>query len=618
MYECADSFRPIQRRARAVQGAGGRRRELLALAAIALASAACSARSAVGEKLATPAPFATPSRTQAPRSLRAELDRIIDEHLRTEPRTGRWLGLHAYDGKIADYSPDGIRRRVERLDAIERALDSAAPPLTDDDKLDVALVRRHVALNRFRLVELRVASREPQFYEELFAVNDYLDRDYAPLEERVARLVEHEEAALLQVHRVRQNLTTPLAKRVIETAIKIYDGYASYLRNDVAKLAGAVGTPELRTRFARANEALAREAEALAKFLREVELPRGDESHVLGPNRFKQLLEVQEGFTGTLAEFKAMGEQNLAENKAAYEALLAKGIKPKRIDVTALMREAESILEGSRRFVKDRALVTIPAEDRAVLRETPPYMRYNAAFLNAAGPFEARPLALYYMTLPDPAWPKEEQEAYVMSRGVLAATTVHEVYPGHFLQSQWVRRAPTRVQKLFDSYSFVEGWAHYAEQLLIDEGFGAGDPELRLGQLSDALLRNCRYVVALAVHAEGMSLKQAERRFIDDCHQDKATAREQATRATFDPGYFAYTLGKLQILELRAEAQRRLGAAFSMRAFHDALLSHGAPPIPLVRERVMRDLGVPDDRSVEARAYRGSFGSSSRDAELMQ
>jgi uncharacterized protein (DUF885 family) len=142
------------------------------------------------------------------------------------------------------------------------------------------------------------------------------------------------------------------------------------------------------------------------------------------------------------------------------------------------------------------------------------------------------------------------------------------------------------------SYSFVEGWAHYGEQLMIEAGFEAHDPETLLGQLRDALARNCRYVVSIGVHAEGMTMVEAERRFVEDCHQDGATARQNARRATFDPGYFAYTLGKLQILSLREEAQRRLGKAFSLGRFHDELLSHGAPPISLIRERVLGDLAA--------------------------
>jgi len=250
-------------------------------------------------------------------------------------------------------------------------------------------------------------------------------------------------------------------------------------------------------------------------------------------------------------------------------------------------------MDSSREFILKKDLVTLPTSDKAVIKETPPFMRWNSAFLNPPGPFEKNATtAFYYITMPDPTWSKKDQEGYIMQKGILLSTTVHEVYPGHFLQGQWERRAPTTVQATFGSYSFIEGWAHYIEQMMIEEGFGAEDTQNHLGQLSDALLRNCRYVVSLGIHTEGMTLDQAAKRFQTDCFQDKATAREQAARGTFDPGYFAYTLGKIQILELREEVKKKLGDRFSLKKFHDALLSHGSPALPLIRDRVLMQLGA--------------------------
>jgi uncharacterized protein (DUF885 family) len=323
-----------------------------------------------------------------------------------------------------------------------------------------------------------------------------------------------------------------------------------------------------------------------------VELPKGDASHVLGEERYKKLLLVQEGLSLPLAEFKKMGEDNLAQNKAAYQAL-AKQAKITRPKAERLLAEATRMVEESRRFLLDKKIASIPTDERAIVKESPPFMRWNSAFLRAPGAFERKGLeAFYYITLPDPSWPKKEQEEYIMPFGTLLSTTVHEVYPGHFLQGLWAHRAPTNVQKMFSSYSFGEGWAHYAEQMMLDEGIGKQDPQNRLGQLSDALLRNCRFAVSLGVHVEGMTLEQAERRFVEDCFQDRATAREQATRATFDPGYFAYTFGKIQILKLREEAKAALGAKFSLQRFHDALLSHGSPPVALIHDRVLAEIGA--------------------------
>jgi uncharacterized protein (DUF885 family) len=579
------------------------RRSLLATTSIAaaLALSACGGApppvpppaSVIPAYSGATTPARKPAAIEAPASPFAALrDRILDRWLVEDPAQGRELGLHDFDGKVADYSAAAITARIARLkqDRADLAAVSKAS-LSPDDALDLALLLREVDLTLFQLDELGEWQRRPQFYNSIFDVDPYLVRDYAPLEERVKKLLAHEKAALAQVSNIQANLKSPLSKAVAATSIKSYKGFAEYLRGDVATLTKGVGDAAFQSDLQQTGEALAKKALEVASFL-EAEVKKGDESHVLGKARFEKLLAVQEGLSTPLAELEAMGEQNLAENKKAYEAL-AKKTKLKRPRQEALFSEATRIMDASRAFLIDKKLVTIPTEDKAVAKETPPFMRWNSAFLNPPGAFETRAkTAFYYITLPDPTWKKKEQEEYVMPLGILLSTTVHEVYPGHFLQNQWIQRAPSRAQKMLGAYSFIEGWAHYAEQMIVDEGFGADDPQSRLGQLSDALLRNCRFVVSIGVHTKGLSLARAEQRFNADCKQDKATSREQAARATFDPGYFAYTLGKMQILALREEAKKKLGDRFSMQRFHDALLAHGSPPVALIHDRVLRDLGA--------------------------
>lgn len=581
-----------------------RRLALLApLAALAACSGSASAPPSSLGAAPPPAPAppqavasAEPARPAgAPREpFTALRDRILREWVADEPAFARSRGLHEQDGKVTDYAAEAIERRLARLErdrAALAAVDAAA--LSPDEALDRALLLQQIDLKLFNGRDLEEWRRRPQFYGDLFGVNQYLDRAYAPLPERARRLLEHEKAALAQAPRILENLASPMPKPVIEVAVKIFRGYAEYLRGDVVKLLKGVGDPAFQADFEETNAALAAAAEKLAEHLAKVELPKGDASHVLGEARYRKLLLAQEGLSMPLAEFKKMGEDDLAANKAAYQEL-ARKVKASRPKAEQLLAEATRMMESARKFIVDKEIVSLPSDERAIVKETPPYMRWNAAFLDAPGPFDRKGLeAFYYITKPDPSWPRKEQEEYVMLRGTLLSTTVHEVYPGHFVQGLWESRAPTDAQKMFGSYSFVEGWAHYVEQMMIEQGFGKEDPQSRLGQLADALLRNCRVVVSLGVHAEGMSLDEAERRFVDDCFQDRATAREQAVRATFDPGYFAYTLGKLEILKLREEAKAALGPAFSLRRFHDALLSHGSPPLPLVRERVLAELGAP-------------------------
>lgn len=523
----------------------------------------------------------------------ADLEQVLNAVVQ-KPAVGRSLGLRdQFDGKVADYSAAGIEGRIALLNKAKADLAGIeATQLDSNGQLDLELLRLAVAEELFQLQDLKTWQRRPQFYDELFSVESYLTRDYAALEVRAARLLKHVQAALPQTIHIKKNLKGPLPESFVKTDIGIYRGYAEYLSGDVVKLLEPVSEPKLKADAIAAVQALAREATAVADHLEQVELPRADQSFAMGVEKYQRLLAVQEALDMPLADFEQMAEADLQRNKAAYQELRskAKETKPK---VSELLQTATRLTFDAKAFLEQKGLITLPPDGKIEVKETPPFMQWNSAFLDGPGPFDRPDLtAYYYITLPNPSWPQQEQDAYVMSHGTLLATSVHEVFPGHFLHGQWIRRAPTRAQQMLGSYSFVEGWAHYTEQLMVDEGFGGGTPEVRLGQLGDALLRNCRFVASIGLHTKGMTLVQAEDRFVNDCFQDRATAKQQALRGTFDPGYFAYTLGKLQILKLREEVKAALGTNYDARKFHDALLSHGAPPVPLLRSRVKHSLGI--------------------------
>jgi hypothetical protein len=553
-----------------------------------MACTACSGSRPAPAKIETPPaalaippapPEKAPAAPSASEAFERASQRVLDELLADDPGTARELGLHEYDGRIAPMSREAIAARIARLRDAESELatfDDHA--LTQDEVLDRAELKSWIATSLFWLVDMDGPRKVPSTYEALFAVAPYVDRDYAPLEERAKRLVAQEEAALLEMPHARENLSPPLSKPVAEVAARNFAGFAAYLRGDVARLLGALGDEAQRARFAKANGALANAAADLGAWLK-MEAARGDQSHVLGPARFAKLLRVQEGLDTPLADFARMNEADLEANKKAYEELAAT-VTPVAVREADLFAAATRMMQGARDFAKDHGIVTFASDDAVTVRETPPYARWNFASIEMSGPFETARSAFYQITYPDRAWPQKEREAYLGTMGDLLGTTIHEVYPGHFVQGRWAERAPTRVQKAFGSYSFVEGWAHYVERAN------------RLAMLRGALLRNCRFAAAVGIHTQGMTVEEAARRFETDCHQDTATAREQAARGTFDPGYFAYTLGKLQILALRDRAAASLGKAFSIQRFHDALLSHGAPPVALAADTVLRQIGA--------------------------
>ena len=299
-----------------------------------------------------------------------------------------------------------------------------------------------------------------------------------------------------------------------------------------------------------------------------------------------------------LAELEAAGRRELERNlKSLKEALaaFAPGVavaealarvsarKPAEGPVEAARRQ----LDGLRRFVEEAGLVSIPGEEEALIAEAPPYQRWNSAYIDIPGPYDRHLPSIYYIAPPDPAWSAAEQEQYIPNEADLLFVTIHEVWPGHFLQFLHSNRTESELARLFVTYGFAEGWAHYSEEMMWEAGFGEKDPFLHLGQLQNALLRNVRYLVALGLHAGTMTLEEAERMFREEGLQDPANARQQASRGAFDPGFLNYTLGKLMVRKLRDDWTADRGGTAAWREFHDRFLSYGGPPVPLVRKAMM-------------------------------
>jgi hypothetical protein len=244
-------------------------------------------------------------------------------------------------------------------------------------------------------------------------------------------------------------------------------------------------------------------------------------------------------------------------------------------------------LTDLRQFVIDKDLVTIPGPEEAKVEEAPPFNRWNIAYIEIPGPYETNLPSVYYIAPPDPSWPKAEQQAYIPGRDVLLFTSAHEVWPGHFLQFLHANRAKWTFGRLFVGYAFAEGWAHYTEEMMFDAGLEGSSAEAHVGQLSEALLRNVRFISAIGMHTGTMTMAESEQMFRDKGFQDPGNARQQAARGTYDPGFLNYTLGKLMIMKLREDWIATHGGASSLKAFHDEFLSYGGPPIPLVRAQML-------------------------------
>jgi hypothetical protein len=252
---------------------------------------------------------------------------------------------------------------------------------------------------------------------------------------------------------------------------------------------------------------------------------------------------------------------------------------------------ARAQLKGLRQFIKDKDLVTVPGSEQALVAEAPPYQRWNFAYIDIAGPYDKGMPSVYNIAPPDPKWPLAEQLAYTPGEAGLLFTSVHEVWPGHFLQFLHANRSPSQFGKVFVGYAFAEGWAHYVEEMMWDAGLGQGSAEVHVGQLLNALLRNARFVCAIGMHTQNMTVAECEKLFLEQAYTDPGSARQQADRGTFDPAYLNYTMGKLMIRKLRDDWTASHPGPNSLKAFHDAFLAYGGPPIPLVRAQMLGQAG---------------------------
>ncbi len=520
----------------------------------------------------------------------------IDEYYRRNPERAVDAGLHQYDGQASDWSLDAMR---EYSAWIAATIDAAQgyEELQGNEAFERDYLTKALGGQAFWIDQTDNLTKNPTAYVYRIGLGVYVDREYAPLEQRLRAYTEYVAGLPRRLQQMRDNLEPPLPAPYVETGQRILDGLAGYLANTVPQQFAAVEDEDLQRQFAAANAAAAEAVQATADWLGELKAT-ATQDYALGEELFLRMLRDTQGLDITLQELKAAGQADLDSNlKALYEACaeFAPGAstedcvrkvserKPPEGAVAGATRQ----LPGLKKFVIENGIASIPGTEEALVDEAPPHRRFNFAYINIPGPFEKGLPSVYYIAPPDPSWSEEDQRAYVPGETDLLATSIHEVWPGHFLQYLHSNRAENRVGRHFSTYSFGEGWGHYTEQMMLDAGYGDGDPEIKIGQLLNALLRNVRYMSAIGLHTEGMTVEQSQAMFEEKAFQDFGNASQQAYRGTYDPGYLNYTLGKLMINKLRDDWTAGRGGREAWGAFHDQLLSFGSPPIPLLRDQML-------------------------------
>ncbi|RYZ46036.1 MAG: DUF885 domain-containing protein [Myxococcaceae bacterium] len=582
------------------------------LAALLLLSPGCTT-SRPAARVESPAVTPAPSSAQV--ALRAFVDAHLEEHFRRSPMSATYAGLHAHDGELRGFRPEerasDLTYLKARLAALPSVVDRAALP--PEDRADYDILENHF---RARILELEVVrswERNPNAYLGFASgsVFQLINRDFAPLEDRMRSAVKRMAVVPEVFAAAPASLQNP-PKLWTEIALEQVKGTRALYAQTLPQAFAPVKDAELQEAFQREQARCLEAIDGYIRFLKDDLLPRSNGDFAIGEETYRQKLQYEEGVTESIDSLLAWGRSEMKRTQEQFREVagrIAPGKAP--MDVyrelgrehpapAELVATTEATLEEIRQFLIDRRIITVPSEVRAKVAETPAFSRaLSFASMSTAGPFEAKATeAYYYVTPPDPAWSAEQtaQHMSFYNRYALPIVSIHEAYPGHYVQFLWTNRIPSKVRRLFGSGSFSEGWGLYTEQMMLDEGYGGTGPQvdrLRLNQLALYLQRLARYMAGLSLHTRGMTYAQAVRLFEEEAYMTRINAEREARRGTSDPTYLVYALGKKMLMELREEAKVKWGKDFSLQRFHDAVVSHGYPPVPIVRQLLLGEDAAP-------------------------
>ncbi|MCB9555569.1 MAG: DUF885 domain-containing protein [Deltaproteobacteria bacterium] len=529
------------------------------------------------------------------------LESAYREQLAANPHEAVELGLHRFDGRLPDVSPRALQTEIARLQRRRAELGALAETaLTQTQLIERAVMLSTINRELFVLSELKAPWKNPMYYTSPLSLVSYVARPYASAAERARAIIALTRATPAYLAQARANLAERMPRSWLSVALiqtKGLQAFASDVPRALGDLPSALAD-QLRQALAGWREQLKEHAAFLE---RRQQLATDD--FAIGKAVFLRMLAETQGVKVSLERLKDVAKRDLARNLEAL-TVACRQIDPKKsvaelIAVVSAERPSSAeqayaiaTAQGARlrKLLVARNVVSIPSDDVVEVRATPAFMRWNSAFLDSAGPFETKALpSFYYISPPDPSWPIAQQKQYLPATVDLLFVTAHELWPGHFLDHLHGKQQHSAILKSFGGYARGEGWAHYAEELMLQHGLD-GDPKVRIGQLLNALLRNVRFVAAIGLHTEGMTVEQAAELFRTKAFTDEASAMQQARRGTFDPMYLSYTLGKLMIVKLRDDYRKKLGAAYSERRFHDQFLGCcGSAPISVTRRVLLGD-----------------------------
>ncbi|HWS95617.1 MAG TPA: DUF885 domain-containing protein [Candidatus Methylomirabilis sp.] len=551
-----------------------------------------------------PAPGTATPEAMATAEFNGMVDKYFDEYFHFHPSQGTAAGFHQYDNELEDYSQKSRDAELSFLLETKQGAGYAQTEfLNEEQRIDLKLISNAINSRILELQEIRMWQKNPNLYSAraTSSIFELMSRNFAPPAERLKSVIAREQKIPANLASTRANLKNP-PQVYTEIAIRQLPGIIGFFQKDVPEAFKDVTDPQLLMQFKASNEKVIAELERYQDFLKNDLLPVSKGDYRLGPELYRKKLLYDDMVEIPLDRLLQVGYDDLHKNQAELKRVAAQ-IDPSKTpeQVLAMLEEdhpkPDQLLQGFRDtfnglvgFIQKSNIITIPSDIRPIVQETPPFARaLSSASMDAPGPYETKATeAFFNVTLPEASWSAEKTKSWMegFNRGTIISTAVHEAYPGHYEQFLWAPRYPSKTRKLIGCGTNVEGWAHYTEQMMLDEGYGGGDPKLRIGQLQDALLRDARYIAGIEMHTGNMTLAQATDFFVKEGHQTPAVAEREAQRGTSDPTYLVYTLGKLQIMKLRADYQQKMGASYTLQQFHDEFMKQGMPPIPIVR-RIM-------------------------------
>jgi uncharacterized protein (DUF885 family) len=540
----------------------------------------------------------------------AAFDKLVDEyfdfHFQFHPTEGTQAGLHQYDGKLEDFSRSGIDAEIAGLLKFQKQFGSIqSRQLSPESAADLEILTSAIRARLLELQDVQMWKKDPDVYLSDLSYSIFLiaRRNYAPVEERMRAIIARERQIPRFLNAARENLKNP-PRIFTEVALQQLPDTIRFFQHDVPLALAGVNDGRLLDEFQSVNFGTA--AVALInyeKFLREELLPVSNGDFRIGPESFSKKLRYEEMVDIPLDRLLEVGYGDLRRNQKqlkevaaqidphrSTEAVLA-DLRKDHPPADQLLQTFRDTLGGLRQFIEQNKIITIPSTVPPIVEETPPFARaLTTASMDTPGAYETKATeAMFNVTLPAPDWKPEKVEEWMQgfNRGTITSTAIHEVYPGHYTQFLWVQAAPTKMRKLLYNNSNAEGWAHYTEQMMLDEGYGGHDLNLRLGQLLDALLRNARFIVGIEMHIGKMTLEQGRDFFVNEGFQVPPVAEVEARRATSDPTYLYYNVGKLQILKLREDYKKQQGSKFTLLEFHDRFMRQGSVPMKIIRRSML-------------------------------